>query len=286
MNINIEFIWQSGLYLLACLVLFVVAKFVFEAVNRKVNVGAELVDRDNTAFYVVYICYYLGILSIIAGVMNSEGAGDFWKELMLTGIYGAIGIVLLNVLIILIDNTVHRQVDLWKETVDGKLSIGILKGGNYISTGIIIAGVMLTEVDKPVQTAVYLAGALVFASLGFMYYNLTTPFSAPKHIYDGNSAVAVSAAGAQIAFAILVYAGFQIEHASWEESLASIGVDVIAGFIILPLVRFVLDKLFLPKHRKLSEELIEQEVPNFGLGLFEAVAYIGGALLFVWCWNL
>lgn len=286
MNINIEFFWQSGLYLLVCLVLFVIAKVVFGIFNSKVNVSEELVDKDNIAFYVVYVCYYIGILSVIAGVMNSEGNGDFWNELLLTAVYGAIGIVLLNLVIIIADKIVHGGIDLWKETTEGKLSVGILKGGNYISTGIIISGVMLTEVDKPVQTALYLAGALVFASLGYLYYNLTTKFNASREIYSGNAAVAASAAGAQVAFAILIYAGFQIEHSSWSASLQSIGIDVLAGFIILPLVRVILDKLFIPGHRKMTDEMVSQEVPNFGLGLFEAAAYIGGALLFIWCWNL
>ena len=88
-----------------------------------------------------------------------------------------------------------------------------------------------------------------------------------------------------MAFAILIYSGFQIEHNTWIDSVTHIGIDILGGFLILPIIRFIVDKLFLGK-RKLTDELINQKIPNLGLGFFEAGAYISGALLFVWCWNL
>ena len=224
---------------------------------------------------------------IIGGVMNSEGSGSFYQEIIYSIIYGLVGIIVLNVITFIRDKFIHSSLDLWGEiTEKSKVSIGVLKGANYLSTGIIIGGVILTEVDKPFEAAIFLVFALLIASLGFVYYNLITPFNSKTEIYNGNLAVAISAGGAQVAFAILIYAGFQIEHSSWQESLIDIGVDVLGGFILLPIIRFIVDKVFIPSHRKATDEMVNQDNPNIGLGLFEASAYIGGALLFIWCWNL
>jgi uncharacterized membrane protein YjfL (UPF0719 family) len=281
-----QFIWQSGLFLLLCLVLFFVAKVTFKLVNSKININQELIDNDNIAFYISYLAYFLAFVLIIGGVMKSEGTGDFWNELKLVGLYGLIGIVALNLSAIIKDKVFHSKISTWHEIVaKQKVSIGILKGANFVSAGVIISGIMLTEVNKPIEALVFLAFALVVASLGFVYYNLIMPFNVRQQIYDGNIAVSLSTAGVQVAFAILIYSGFQITHTDWQDSLMNIGIDVIGGIIILPVIRLIVDKVFLP-NRKITDELINQDVPNLGLGLFEATAYIGGALLFVWCWNL
>ena len=281
-----QFIWQSGLFLLLCLVLFFVAKVTFKLVNSKINVNQELIDNDNIAFYISYLAYFLAFVLIIGGVMKSEGTGDFWNELQLVGLYGLIGILALNLSAIIKDKVFHSKISTWNEIVaNQKVSVGILKGANYVSAGVIISGIMLTEVNKPVEALIFLAFALIAASLGFIYYNLIMPFNVRQQIYDGNIAVSLSTAGVQVAFAILIYSGFQITHTDWQDSLMNIGIDVIGGIIILPVIRLIVDKVFLP-NRKITDELVNQDVPNLGLGLFEATAYIGGALLFVWCWNL
>ena len=287
MEKQFEFAWQSGIFLITCLGLFFLAKIMFKLFNPKLNIGSELVDKDNVAFYVAYMSYFLGFIMIIGGVMNSEGSGSFYQEIIYSIIYGLVGIIVLNVITFIRDKFIHSSLDLWGEiTEKSKVSIGVLKGANYLSTGIIIGGVILTEVDKPFEAAIFLVFALLIASLGFVYYNLITPFNSKTEIYNGNLAVAISAGGAQVAFAILIYAGFQIEHSSWQESLIDIGVDVLGGFILLPIIRFIVDKVFIPSHRKATDEMVNQDNPNIGLGLFEASAYIGGALLFIWCWNL
>lgn len=285
MEKRFEFAWHSAVFLLVCLSLFVLAKLIFKVINAKLNIKSELVDKDNLSFFVAYVCYFAGILSIIGGVMNSEGAGDFWSEILLSVIYGVVGILVLNFIAFITDRFLHPSVELWKSVEQGSVAIGVLKGGNYLSTGIIVGGVMLTEVDKPFEATIFLAFAIVISFLGYFYYNLITPFSTRSEIYKGNEAVAISSTGAQLAFAILIYAGFQIEHSTWVDSIIGIGIDVLAGFILIPLIRFIVDKVFVPS-RKITDELINQEKPNVGLGLFEAVAYIGGALLFIWCWNL
>lgn len=285
MEEQLKFAWQSGLFLAVCLGLFIIAKTAFRFFNPGINIKSELVDKDNSAFFIAYICYFIAIIAIVGGVMKSEGSGDIGREILLSVIYGLIGIIALNVITFFTDRFLHTTVKLWEEVEKGSHAIAILKGGNYLSAGIIIGGVLLTEVEKPIEASVFLLFAIVISFLGYFYYNLITPFSTRTEIYNGNTAVALSSSGAQVAFAILIYAGFQIQHTDWRDSLISIGIDILAGFILIPLIRFIADKLFIPT-RRITDEMVNQEKPNVGLGMFEAAAYIGGALLFIWCWNL
>lgn len=281
-----EFFWHSGLFLVVSLLLFFISKIGFKIFNSKIDITKELVDEDNLAFYLAYGSYFVAFVLIIGGVMNSEGSGNFWDELIYSGIYGILGILVLNISSLITDKIFHSKISFWNEIAEHKnISVGILKGANYLGTGIIIGGIMLTEVDKPIEAFLFLISALLIGSIGFIYYNLIVPFNIREQIYKGNIAVSVSTAGVQIAFAILIHSGFQIDHSSWSESVMHIGIDIIGGFLILPSIRFIVDKLFLGK-RKLTDELINQEIPNLGLGFFEAGAYISGALLLVWCWNL
>ena len=51
---------------------------------------------------------------------------------------------------------------------------------------------------------------------------------------------------------------------------------------MLPIVRFLTDKVLLPTVR-LTDEIANQEVPNVGAAFIEALSYIGAALVISWC---
>lgn len=286
MSEYIEFGWHAALFMLACIFVFFLAKIQFKLFHAKLNINEELVEKDNKAFYLAYIGYFVALIAVVAGVMKSESNGLFWTELGLTLLYGTVASLLLNIASFLADKFIYADFKIWHEISDKQnLSVGLFKGANFLSLGIIIGGVMLTEVDKPIQTLVYLLLSLLVSYIGFFYYNWITPFNTKKEIEKGNIAVASASAGAQIAFALLIYSGFQIEHSVWYNSLLIIAIEVVGGFILLPLVRWMVDWIFL-SGRSLNEEITQTEDPNWGAGLFEGAAYIGSAMVMIWCWNL
>ncbi len=285
MHYDIETITHSLIFLLACLVLFLIGKLVYKFFNSGLNANVEITDKDNVAFIVSYVGYFIGVLLAVGGVMHSEGGEEFSRELLLTMIYGLVSLVVLNLSGKILDGIVSAKVDFKLEILERQnLAAGVVKGANYINTGILMYGVLLVDVNKPLEGFGFLAIALVLVFISTKYYDLITPFKVQEQVKEGNLAVAFGAAGAQIAIAILINSGIQIEHSSWLESLNYIGMDMLAGLLMLPMIRLIVDKIFLPK-AKLTDELINQDVPNAGVGLIEAFAYIAGALFFVWCWN-
>ena len=69
---------------------------------------------------------------------------------------------------------------------------------------------------------------------------------------------------------------------SWKINLTSFVVYALAGLVLLPLVRFLVDKILLPG-QCLSDEIANQEHPNLGAAFIEAVSYLGGSFLLTWC---
>ncbi len=97
-----------------------------------------------------------------------------------------------------------------------------------------------------------------------------------------NVAVGLGFAGALIAIANLIRFGLMPDFISWGESLTNVGIDVAIGLLLLPIARYLTDKILLPS-QSLTDELIHQEKPNVGAGLIEAFAYIGGSVLITLC---
>jgi uncharacterized membrane protein YjfL (UPF0719 family) len=113
-------------------------------------------------------------------------------------------------------------------------------------------------------------------------YNLITPYDIHEHIEKDNVAVGIGYAGALIAMANLIRFGISGDFESWTVSLSEAGLEIIAGMILLPVMRYLTDKILLPGE-KLTDEIINQERPNIGAAIIEAFAYIGGSILITWC---
>ena len=80
MEKQVDFIWHSGVFLVTCLALFLVARLVYKLFNPKINIDQELIEKDNLAFYLGYVSYFLAVVLIVGGIMHSGGTDSFWKE--------------------------------------------------------------------------------------------------------------------------------------------------------------------------------------------------------------
>ena len=67
--------------------------------------------------------------------------------------------------------------------------------------------------------------------------------------------------------------------------MEDVALDTSIGLVLLPLARFLADKILLPG-QKLTDEIVNQERPNHGAALIEAFAYIGGSILICWSLNV
>ena len=273
-------------YILASFVLFIIGKFVYQIFHPKVKVAWEMVENDNVAFAFAHVGYFIGLLLAVGSAVMGDSEGDLIGDLMVIGIYGGLSIILLNLSLIINDKVILSKFDLKREILEEKnLGTGIVQGANAIATGLIVLGAIHGEgfgAGGPIVTAClyWLIGqGILFITT--MVYNFITPYDIHEHIEKGNTAAAIGYAGAIIALANLIRFSLMHDFESWSLTAQDVGVNVGIGLIFLPIARLLADKILLPG-QNLTDEIVNQEVPNVGVALVEAFAYVGGSMLIVW----
>ncbi len=278
---TIDQVVTAFIYLVAVFFLFFVGKFVFDKLNRRFDLRAQLVKEDNFAVAIAVVGYYLGLVFAIGGILL--GPSTYWlDDLIDIFFYGIIAIVLLNLSAFINDKIILYKFDNVKEIIDDRnVGTGVILAANHIATGLIIYGAISGEGGDLITACVFwILGqiALIIASL---IYNLITSFDVHDEIEKDNVAVGVAFAGMLIAMGNVICVGLSGDFISWSVNLTQFGAFVLFGLILLPVLRFVTDKILLPGEN-LTKELIHQETPNVGAGAIEAFSYIAASFLLGW----
>ena len=277
---------QTVSYVFGAFVMFFIGKIVYDLIHKKIDVKSELVEKDNFAFSIAHTGYLAGLLLAIGSSIVGPSNGML-SDFIDMGIYGGISIILLNLSIIICDKVIFHKFSVYKEIIeDRNEGTAVVEGAVAMASGLIIFGAVSGEshgVTNGILTAVVFWGvgqiALILTAI---IYNLTLSYNVSDEIEKDNVAVGVSFAGILIAVANLICFAVSGDFHSWSESFTNIGIDLILGLLLLPVVRFLADRVLLPG-RKITDELVNQEKPNVGVALIEAFAYIGGSILITWC---
>ncbi|WP_462279861.1 DUF350 domain-containing protein [Salinivirga cyanobacteriivorans] len=285
-NEYIIYLINTVAYLLNAFVLFLIGKVSYQLFHPKIQVKNELVEKDNLAFAIAHAGYFTGILLAVGSAIIGPSHG-LWQDLFDISTYGLMAIVLLNFSTIVTDKILLRHFSVRKEIVDDRnAGTGVVEAANAIASGLVLMGAVTGENHTGMSGYVT---ALIFWAIGqaavifiAWVYNLITSYSIHKEIEKDNVAVGVGFAGAIIAIANLVRYALAGDFESWSVTFSDVGFEIVLGLILLPVVRFLTDKILLPG-QKLTDELVNQEKANIGAGLIEAFAYIGGSVLITWC---
>lgn len=276
----------SLLYLAVGFTLFYIGKIIFQVSNRKLNMNEELVKKDNLAFAISNVGYYIGLLLAIGAAMSNELFGThIWHNLLDVVIMGVIAILLLNISAYINDKLILSKFSVLKEIVeDRNIGTGVIVAANYISTGLIINGVLKDNSEAYYEVIILFIIAQLSMILVVKIYDLITPYDIHEHIEKDNVAVGIGVAGVMIAIANLIAYGVSVASSTWVETLEILVFETVVGIIILPLIRLVTDKILLPGEN-LTDEIVNQEKPNIGAAIIEAFAYIGGSMLIIWSFS-
>lgn len=274
------------IYLASSLILLFIGKLAFKLRKSKINFSNELVEKDNLAFSFAYVGYFAGLILAVGSAIYGESNGIL-VDLVDMAIFGVLAIILLNLSSTIIDKITLSKFPIWKEIIDDRnAGMGIIEGANYLGSGLIIFGAITGESGN-LQFGIYTA--LLYWVLGQVLilistalYNKLVPYDIHEEIEKDNVAAGIAYAGLIIAMANLIRNGLMGDFDNWIDTLLEVGYEAGIGIIILPLIRTLVDKILLPG-QKLSDEIANQETPNTGAGLVEALGYIGGSMLIIWC---
>ncbi len=281
-------LYDAVVYIAVGFVIFYLGKLTYQLVNRGFSVKEELVEKDNLAFSFAHVGYFIGLLLAIGSAIVGPSRGlvnDIIDILM----YGVLAIILLNLSIWLNDKVILRKFCVKKEIIeDRNAGTGVIEGAVSVASGLIIFGAVSGETVLGGWASGILT-AVVFWAVGQLalfitaaVYQFITPYDVHDHIERDNVAVGVGFAGALIAIANLIRFGISGDFEGWGPTFAEAGFELVLGIILLPVMRFLTDKILLPGQR-LTDEIVNQEHPNVGAAIIEAFAYIGGSVLITWC---
>ncbi len=279
-------VYDAVVYIAVAFAIFLIGKFVYQLLHPSFKVRDELVKKDNFAFAVAHVGYYIGLLFSIGSAIVGPSNG-LVSDVIDISIYGLLAIVLLNISIFLSDYLILRNFSIRKEIIeDQNAGTGIVEGAVSVASGLIIFGAVSGESGNllfGILTAVVFWAFGQFALIvTTRIYNWITPYDLHEHIEKDNVAVGVGFAGAIIAIANLIRFGLVGDFDGWMPTFTEAGFELLVGIILLPVMRLITDKILLPGER-LTDEIINQEKPNVGAALVEAFAYIGGSVLITWC---
>lgn len=254
-------------------VLFTLAKWALEIITPY-KISAELTEKDNAALAISYCGYFIGITIIFIGALLGPSEGMF-QDLLNVGLYTLMGIVLLNLSHIINDKLILHTFVNEKELIeDQNAGTGIVQFGSYVASGLIIAGSIHGE-GGGVDTAIvfFLLGQvalIIFSKI----YNLITPFNIHDELEQDNVAVGAAFGGTLVALGIILMNAAQGDFESWTYNLSLFVIKALIAFILLPLFRWLLDKIFI-NHADLNHEISVDK--NLGAGILEMANAIGFA---------
>ena len=274
------------------MIILALAKFARDVVTRH-NINEEVVDKANLAVALRLCGYFLAVILILLGVLYQpltigfaeEGFGfnqTLGEEVLRVFLYSLAGIVALNLVRVLFDRLILYQFHLEKEVVeDRNAGAGAAELGMYVATGLLIAGAVAGETGGSEGEAALIA--LAFFGMGLalliafaLFYEFTTSFKIHDEIEKDNVAVGVALGGNLIAIGLVTLKAVFGDFTGWGESIAAFLVFGVLGFVLLYVMRLLIDLVILPTV-KVSQALSEGR--NVGVALVESAVVISAALV-------
>ena len=236
---------------------------------------SEIIDKKNLALGISVVGFISANAIIYSAVLTGPSQG-LQTDLLEVGQYTVLGMVLLLVSRLINDKILlhsfcnHRQI-IAKQSI----AVGLAQASCYITSALVIGGALTGEGD--------FASALVFYSLGQLLlvlfaktYDLFTKFSLLQELEKGNIAAATSFAATTIALGIILLHALAGEFVSWQSSITLFIRDALLAFVVLPVVRLLVDKLLIPS---VNIDCAIKKEHNVAVALLEGSVAVSVALV-------
>ncbi len=279
---SIDQIISGIILIIAFFILFFIGKLVNDLFHREYNLTEELVEKDNPAISIALGGYYLGLILCLGGTLVGPTRGIV-ADILDLAIYGILGIILLNISWYVCDKVILYQFKISDELIrDQNEGTGAVSFGISVASGFIIYGAVSGIGGNIWSACAFWGIGQVLLILAGLVYNWITPYCIHEEIEKDNVAAGVSFSGALISVGIVLGLAAEGDFDAWTEDIPQFLIFALIGLVLLPVVRFLTDKVLLPTV-KLTDEIANQEKPNVGAAYIEAISYISAAFVIYWC---
>ena len=291
---TLEFFPKGLIYVALGIVVLFLAKLAQDFLTPY-RINQQLGQNDNFSLGLSITGYFLGVITVFVGVIyqpdiviqdgNWLPDGDFWMGIVEVFVYSIVGILVLNGARIVVDKLVLYKFDVKNEVIENQnIGAGAVELGVYISVGLVIAASIAGSggsdstpvIDSVIRSAAFLILGMLVLVLFTIFYEYTTSFSIHEQLSQQNISVGVALSGNLIAIGVIVFKAVFGEFIGWSEGIIGFLVFAIIGFILLYVVRVVVDLVLLPG-TKVSEELAKDR--NLGVGFIEGSVVISVAMI-------
>ena len=250
--------------------------------RRRMELNLELFVKDNPAVAIALVGYYFGIVIALGGVLDKT-LSILPEKLLNLASYGCLVILLMLAGAWVGDRLILKHFDCDREIIQERnIGAAFVEAGNHIANGLILNASLGGEGGNLlVGFACWLIGlgVLVLASAvypRFAKYNVFREIEKRN-----NPAAGIACAGLLVATGNIVRIAFAPEFEDWVSSFRVYGLNLLFCLALLVAIRWFADLILVPGV-KISDEIVNQEIPNLGAGLIEAFAYIAASFLIAW----
>ena len=283
---TLEFFPRGLVYVALGLIILVLSKFINDVVTHY-RIDEEVVQKGNTAIALGLSGYFLGVILVFVGaayqpfgLIVSDGWGfnrEFAFDVLRVFLYSLAGITALNLVRLLTEYLVLYKFSVRRELVERQnVAIGAVEFGMAIAIGLLIASSISGSGGGPDASLAFFGMGLVVLILFTLFYELTTPFNIHEEIEKNNLAVGITLGGNLIAIGLVIFKAVFGDFLGWSEGIAQLLTFAVAGFILLYLLRLIIDLALLPS-TKVSDELVTGQ--NIGVAFIESTIVISAALV-------
>ncbi len=274
-------IFTSLVYLIVSCSMLIFSKWLFMRF-AKYNMYEEI-KKGTVTGIIPYLGFLLGVCAIQIGAFVGPSNTLFRYEILSYIMYSLMGSFLMIFSGYVGENAILHKFSNVDEIVrDRNIGTAAVHFGMYLASGLIISACVTGETIVAhgrcygvISTLIYYVMGMIFLILFAKLYDMLTPYSLLGEIEADNVAVGVAFGGNLIAIGLILMRATIGDIGTWQQGLILYFIDLSAIILLLPSVRFLLDRLIV-KEINITKEIKHN---NVAAGLGEAVVLIAFALL-------
>lgn len=249
--------------------------------TTKTKLRFELLHRDNPAVGLTVTGYYCAVIILFIGATHGPALEDptptdLARDIGIDFLYVLGGILALNIGRLIVDKTVLVRFSTAESIVeDRNIGTGAVEFGNYVATGLIVAGSLHGEGSPLTAVVFFLAGQLVLTVFA-LFYQWMVRYDVRDAIGNHNAPAGVALGASLIAIGIILLKSTMGDFVGWGENFAQFGFQAATGFVALMAMRYVTDLALLPGV-KLRHEIVDDR--NINAAWIEGIVAIGMAAI-------
>ena len=284
---TLGFFPRGLVYVVLGLVILLIAKIAKDLITSY-KIDEQVVQKNNTAIALTLSGYFAAVIFIFVGAVyqpltNARIDGlalfnrGFGLDVLQVALYSLAGIVALNLARIFMDHLVLYKFSIDEELVEGQnLGTAAAQVGMILAIGLLIGGAVSGAGGGPLTALAFFGMGMVVLVLFALFYELTTPFNIHDEILKDNVAVGVALGGNLVAIGLVTLKAVFGEFSGWTQGIIEFVIFAVVGFVLLYVLRLLIDLLILPT-TKVSAAIANEQ--NVGVAFVESTVVIGAALI-------